>query len=347
MSTGSASASWPLSSRYALMVSALALSHELRGVDGVRLWAKAPLAPFTTIGTGGKANLLVTVGSTPALVATLGLLEASGSPWLCLGAGSNLLVADTGYPGAVVKLDESFHYVEGMPTEPFAEPRRVVVSVGAGTYLARLAAVAAETGLAGLEFACGIPGSIGGGVAMNAGAHGWSLVDVVQEVEVATAAGVHWLPASSLEWGYRWCRLPAESVVTAVRIGLTAGDRTSILERHRSLLRQRRVTQPRGGRSFGSVFKNPPGDAAGRRLEAAGLKGVRRGGAEVSNIHANFIVNLGDATTTDVLALMSLMRQGVQRTSRILLEPEVRLLGTAFPWESPVDSSQGSPGTHG
>ena len=227
MSTGSASASWPLSSRYALMVSALALAHELRGVDGVRLWAKAPLAPFTTIGTGGKANLLVTVGSTPALVATLGLLEASGSPWLCLGAGSNLLVADTGYPGAVVKLDESFHYVEGMPTEPFAEPRRVVVSVGAGTYLARLAAVAAETGLAGLEFACGIPGSIGGGVAMNAGAHGWSLVDVVQEVEVATAAGVHWLPASSLEWGYRWCRLPAESVVTAVRIGLTAGGPAS------------------------------------------------------------------------------------------------------------------------
>jgi UDP-N-acetylmuramate dehydrogenase len=329
------------------VVSALALAHELRSVDGVRPWIRAPLAPFTTIGTGGKANLLVTVASAPGLVATLGLLEASGSPWLCLGAGSNLLVADRGYPGVVVKLDESFHYVEGMPVEPFAESQRVVVTVGAGTYLTRLAAVAAETGLAGLEFACGIPGSIGGGVAMNAGAHGWSLADVVQEVEVATAAGVQWLPASSLEWGYRLCRVPSESVVTAVRIGLAAGDRTSILERHRSLLRQRRITQPRGGRTFGSVFKNPPGEAAGRRLEAAGLKGVRRGGAEVSNVHANFIVNLGDATTADVLTLMSLMRQGVHRTSGILLEPEVRLLGAAFPWESSLDSLQGSPGAHG
>jgi UDP-N-acetylmuramate dehydrogenase len=328
------------------VVSALALAHELRSVDGVRPWIRAPLAPFTTIGTGGKANLLVTVASAPGLVATLGLLEASGSPWLCLGAGSNLLVADRGYPGVVVKLDESFHYVEGMPVEPFAESQRVVVTVGAGTYLTRLAAVAAETGLAGLEFACGIPGSIGGGVAMNAGAHGWSLADVVQE-EVATAAGVQWLPASSLEWGYRLCRVPSESVVTAVRIGLAAGDRTSILERHRSLLRQRRITQPRGGRTFGSVFKNPPGEAAGRRLEAAGLKGVRRGGAEVSNVHANFIVNLGDATTADVLTLMSLMRQGVHRTSGILLEPEVRLLGAAFPWESSLDSLQGSPGAHG
>jgi UDP-N-acetylmuramate dehydrogenase len=328
-------------------VSALSLARELRNVDGVRLWAKAPLAPFTTIGTGGRGDLLVTVASTPALVATLALLEASGSPWLCLGAGSNLLVADTGYPGTVVKLDESFHYVEGLPAEPFAETRPVVLTVGAGTYLTRLAAVAAEAGLAGLEFACGIPGSMGGGVAMNAGAHGWSLEDVVQEVELATASGVRRLPASSLEWSYRSCRVLPGSVVTAVRIGLTAGDRTSILERHRLLLRQRRIAQPRGGRTFGSVFKNPAGEAAGRRLEAAGLKGVRRGGAEVSNVHANFIVNLGDATTTDVLALMSLMRQGVQRTSGILLEPEVRLLGMAFPWESSIDSSQGSPGTHG
>lgn len=326
---------------------AASLARELRLIDGVRLWAKAPLAPFTTIGTGGKTSLLVTAATTPALVAALGMLEAAGSPWLCLGAGSNLLVADRGYPGVVVKLDDSFHYVEGTPSGPGPHSQHVTVTVGAGAYLARLAAVAAEVGLSGLEFACGIPGSVGGGVAMNAGAHGWSLADLVEEVEVASALGVQWMPATGLEWGYRFCRIPVGSVITAARLGLTAGDPARILEHHRSLLRARRTTQPRGARTFGSVFKNPPGDAAGRLLEAAGLKGVRRGGAEVSTVHANFLVNLGDATTADVLALMSLMRQGVHRTSGILLEPEVRLLGAAFPWESAFDVSQGPPGSDG
>ncbi len=169
---------------------------------------------------------------------------------------------------------------------------------------------------------------------MNAGAHGWSLAQVVEQVEVASASGVRWLSADALEWGYRFCRLPERSMVTAVRLLLTSGDRTAILDHHRSLLRTRRTTQPRAVRTFGSVFKNPPGETAGRLLEVAGLKGVRRGGAEVSTVHANFVVNLGDATTTDVLALMTLMRQGVQRTSGISLESEVRLLGASFPWES-------------
>lgn len=326
---------------------AVSLARELHLVDGVRLWAKAPLAPFTTIGTGGKAILLVTVATTPALATTLGMLEASGSQWLCLGAGSNLLVADGGYRGVVVKLDDSFHYVEGLPPSPAPHSQHLMVTAGAGAYLARLAAVAAEAGLSGLEFACGIPGSVGGGVAMNAGAHGWSLADLVEEVEIVSASGVRWTPAAGLEWGYRFCRVPGGSVITAARLRLTTGDPASILEHHRSLLRARRTTQPRGVRTFGSVFKNPAGDAAGRLLEAAGLKGVRRGGAEVSTVHANFLVNLGDATTADVLALMSLMRQGVHRTSGILLEPEVRLAGAAFPWDSAFDVSQGPPRSDG
>jgi UDP-N-acetylmuramate dehydrogenase len=329
------------------MGTAASLARELHLLEGVRMWTKAPLAPFTTIGTGGKASLLVTVATTPALVTTLGTLEASGSPWLCLGAGSNLLVADGGYRGTVVKLDDSFHYVEGLPSSAASHSEQVTVTAGAGAYLARLAAVAAESGLSGLEFACGIPGSVGGGVAMNAGAHGWSLADLVEEVEVASASGVRWTSETEFEWGYRFCRLPAGSVITAARLGLTVGEPVGILEHHRALLRARRTTQPRGARTFGSVFKNPPGDAAGRLLEAAGLKGVRRGGAEVSMVHANFLVNLGDATTADVLALMSLMRQGVHRTSGILLEPEVRLVGAAFPWESPLDVSQGPPCSDG
>lgn len=321
------------------------LARELRLIDGVRLWANAPLAPFTTIGTGGKAAILVTVASSPALVQVLGKLAAAGSPWVCLGAGSNLLVSDGGYPGVVIKLDDSFHYAEGLSSGGGPQSRHL--TVGAGAYLARLAAVSAEAGLSGLESACGIPGSLGGGVAMNAGAHGWSLADVVKDVEIASTAGVRWVPAEALEWGYRFCRLPASAIVTAARLELTAGDPVRILERHRSLLRQRRITQPRGVRTFGSVFKNPSQDTAGRLLEAAGLKGVRRGGAEVSTVHANFVANLGDATTADVLALMSMMRQGVQRVSGIILEPEVTLLGTAFPWESALDPGQGPPGPDG
>jgi UDP-N-acetylmuramate dehydrogenase len=331
------------------------------------------MAPFTTIGTGGKADLLVTVADTAAVVATLRVLAQHGFPWICLGAGTDLLVADGGYRGVVVKLDDTFHYVEGLPgpsaapasagapglaaeappssagapktaTDP---PETVIVTVGAGTLLARFAAVVAEAGLAGLEFACGIPGSVGGGVATNAGAYGSSMAEVVREVELATASGVAWTSGEDLEWNYRSCRLPDGAVVTAVRFALTRGETAAILERHRSILRQRRNAQPRGVRTFGCTFKNPGGGGAGRLIEAAGLKGERRGGAEISRVHANFLVNLGDATTADMLALMSLMREEVERTSNVCLEPEVRLLGTDFPWDSSSADPQEPPDPDG
>jgi UDP-N-acetylmuramate dehydrogenase len=329
------------------MVPFFSLSRDLRALDGVRVWSDAPLAPFTTIGTGGKAKLLATVADTPAVVATLRVLKAYEVPWFCLGAGSDLLIADEGYTGVAVKLDQGFQYVEGMPGAPAACTGPAVVTVGAGAYLARLAAVAAEAGLSGLEFACGIPGSVGGGVATNAGAYGRSLADVVTEVEIATADGVGWHPGGELEWGYRFCRLPAGVVVTAVRLSLDPGEACVIMECQRSTLRKRRTVQPQGVRTFGSTFKNPSGGAAGRLLEAAGLKGVRQGGAEVSSIHANFVVNLGDASTADVLALMNKMREDVHRTCGVLLEPEVRLVGASFPWESSAVEPQGLPTSDG
>ncbi len=314
----------------------MALSSELiqglRAINGIRLWVDAPLAPFTTIGTGGKADLLVTAADTCAVVAALKVLEERDLPWACLGAGTDLLVADEGYRGAIIKLDDAFHYVEDLP-EGQAVAGQKMVTVGAGTLLARFAVIAAEAGLEGLEFACGIPGSVGGGVATNAGAYGSSIGEVVEEVEMAAASGVRWIRATDLEWSYRACRLPVGAVVTAVRFRLMAGDVSAILDRHRSILKQRRRAQPRGVRTFGCAFKNPSGGGAGRLIDAAGLKGVRRGGAEVSKVHANFLVNLGDATTADVLALMSVMRQEVKRTCNVSLEPEVRLLGTRFPWE--------------
>jgi len=327
------------------------------------------MAAFTTIGTGGKAGLLVTVRDVKALTRALEILQAAGTDWFCLGAGSNLLVADRGYKGVVVKLDESFHYVEGLPApaggsarslpagagpqaqpagdEPASDCEAVVLTVGAASYLARLAAVVAEAGLTGMEHACGIPGSVGGAVAMNAGAYGWCMRDVVREIEIVTAAGARWLPAEDLEWGYRFCRLPSRCVVTAARLALFPSDCSAVLECQRGYLRQRREKQPRSVHTFGSAFKNPAGQHAGRLVEAAGLKGMRRGGAEISTVHGNFLINLGDATSADVLALMTLMRQGVERMSGIALEPEVKLLGASFPWESHRDKPGAQPAGDG
>jgi UDP-N-acetylmuramate dehydrogenase len=317
----------------------------LRSLRGVRLWEDAPLGPFTSIGTGGKAALLATVADTAALVDTLHALQSYEVPWVCLGAGSNFLVADAGYSGVVVKLGEGFQFVEGIPPAPLEPPAAATLVAGAAVPLARLAVLAGEAGLSGLEFACGIPGSVGGGIAMNAGAYGSSLADVVREVQLSTASGSEWTAMSGLECGYRYCNLPTGSVVTAARFELVAGDCKAILECHRSILLKRRAAQPQGARTFGSTFKNPAGKeaGAGRLVEKAGLKGVRRGGAEVSKVHANFLVNLGDATTADVLALMCQMREGVQRACGVVLEPEVRLIGCPFPWqESAADSPEPS-----
>ncbi len=327
------------------------IAGELRAISGVRCWANAPMAPFTTIGTGGKAGMLLTVSDRGALVDVLAALDRADLPWLSLGAGSNLLVADEGYAGVLVKLDESFHYVEGLPDVADRDRARddapVVLTVGGGAFLARLSAVVAETGLSGLEFACGIPGSLGGGVAMNAGAHGGCLADVVDAIEVAYCGGLGWVDGASLHWSYRRCELPEGALVSAVRLRLRPADAAAVLDEQRALLRRRRQSQPRGVRTFGSVFKNPAGDSAGRLLDAAGVKGLRRGGAEVSTVHANFLVNLGDATTGDMLTLMALMREAVRRSEGILLEPEVRLLGAEFPWEQAEGGSSAPARPHG
>jgi UDP-N-acetylmuramate dehydrogenase len=299
-------------------------------VPGLRYWRQAPLAPFTSIGVGGRAALLVTLGGRETAAQALGMLVEADIEWITIGSGTNLLVGDQGYAGVVLKLDAPMSYAEG-PYE--GAGAKVGLVVGGALPLPRLAALAAEHGLSGLEWACGIPGTVGGGVAMNAGAHGGSFSDVVEALEIAGPEGVTCRTADELTWGYRYCRLPARSLVTAVQLALVPGDRALILNQHRSLLRTRRRTQPRGVRTFGSTFKNPPGESAGRLLERAGMKGVRRGGAQVSPVHANFIANVGEATAADVLTLMGMMRDAVARRTGIALEPEVTLLGARFPWE--------------
>jgi UDP-N-acetylmuramate dehydrogenase len=307
------------------------LIRDLYAVAGARVEEHAPLALHTTIRTGGSADALVTVDDLAAAVGVMMVLRDHDAAFYCLGAGSDLLVADQGYAGVVLHLGEGFHQVE-VPAYKVEE--KDVLTVGGAVLVGSLATQAAQAGLAGLEFACGIPGCVGGGIATNAGAYGRAFSDVLTEVQLVAADGAEWVAAESLDWEYRHCRLPQRTLVTAARLRLDRDAPAEILERYRSILEMRRSVQPQGVLTFGSTFKNPSGGAAGRLLEAAGLKGERRGGAEVSTVHANFIVNLGDASTTDVLTLMDHMRNRVHETAGVALEPEVRLLGASFPWES-------------
>ncbi len=306
------------------------IAARLGAIPDARAWRDAPLGPFTTIGVGGKADILLTVASPVALAEALRVVAYAGVPWSILGGGSNILVADSGFAGVIVKLDEAFHYVD---TPVGAAGRSVRVEAGGGLPLSRLAVHAAQAGLSGLEFACGIPGSVGGAVVMNAGAHSGSVSGVLEAVHVVSPAESGWLQAEALDWGYRRSGLPAHLVVTAARFRLSHAVSAEVLEHHRTLLGVRRRTQPRATRTFGSTFQNPPGDYAGRLLESSGLKGVRRGGAQVSTVHANFISNVGDATAGDVLGLMSMMRGTVRAKHEVVLEPEVRMLGGSFPWD--------------
>lgn len=313
------------------------LIRALRRVRGISIWTNAPLAPFTTIGIGGPAEVLVAAATPQAVAAALALLASEGLEPVVIGAGSNLLVSDAGVSGVVLKLGEALQYVEMPQEDPVliretASRFEVVVEAGAALSLPRLSAIVADWGLAGLEFACGIPGSVGGAVRMNAGAHGQELKDVLVEVQVTDQEGPRWIRASDLSFGYRSCTLPNECVVTAVRLGLVRDDPGGIRARRQHFLAWRRKHQPRGARTFGSAFRNPPGESAGRLLDQAGLKGTVRGGAQISSVHANFIVNLGEAKASDVVALMTMMREAVYVKFGVLLEPEVKALGMDFPW---------------
>ncbi len=331
------------------MTGSVDMAARLRAVAGLKLWPNAPLGPFTTMGVGGPAALLAAAATPEAVAAALACLSDAGSPWAFLGAGSNMLVGDKGFAGIVLKLSDELQYVQvvdedaaapaaagaAAATAPADSPQggdTVILEVGAATPLPKLSALVADWGLSGLEFACAIPGSVGGAVLMNAGAHGAEMSSVVVAVQVAEPGTLRWEPATSLEWRYRSCSVPPGSAVTAVRLCLARDQVSTVKSRRRRYLQWRRENQPRGQRTFGSTFKNPPGDSAGRLLDAAGLKGSIRGGAAVSRVHANFIINYADATAADVVSLMTMMREAVYIKFGLLLEPEVHVLGVSLPW---------------
>lgn len=279
-----------------------------------------PLARYTTMGCGGPAAFMVEVGSADELAAVLAVVEAEALPWFVLGRGSNLLVADDGWDGIVIRLTGDF---KDFSIED------LTVDAGAAVPLSRLAAAAAEAGLTGLEPLALIPGTVGGAVIMNAGAYGTAIADLVVTVEVCLPGEVRRLSRSEVPFSYRRCDLSGLTVVSRATLELAAGDPAAIRAEMKGFQERRSRRQP-PGKSCGSVFKNRPEAGAGELIERAGCKGLRAGDAEVSTVHANFIINKGNATAADIITLMNECRRRVLAQSGILLEPEVKLVGDIF-----------------
>jgi UDP-N-acetylmuramate dehydrogenase len=257
----------------------------------------------------------------------LEIFQSRDVPWFILGQGSNLLVADQGVRGAVLQLAPHFAGLE----EKARRKNQRLLEVGAGYPLSNLVRYGLKHHLQGLEFLTGIPGSLGGAWAMNAGSHGREIKDITEYViMVAPAAGLEKMNREDLVFTYRRLNLEAGAVILSGGVTLSEGDPLRIREETQALWKRRRLTQPLRMPSCGSVFKNPPGDFAGRLIEEAGLKGVIRGDAEISSRHANFIINRGKGRAHHVLSLMRLIQKRVFQESGILLEPEVTLWGCSL-----------------
>jgi UDP-N-acetylenolpyruvoylglucosamine reductase len=281
--------------------------------EGVRL------ARLTTIGTGGAARAFVRPRTVPELVSALRYARDEGLEILAIGLGSNILAADEGVDALVVKLDGELASV--------AVADRLLEAGGGATNAVCLHR-AREAGLGGLEFACAIPGTAGGGVFMNAGAYGSDWSDVLARALVVSADGEDWRTPAELGLEYRHSSLARGEVVARVQYRLVPRPPAEVKATVADLVARRKDTQPTNKRTFGSVFKNPPGDlGAGRMLELCGLKGQRIGGAIVSPKHANFIENADAATTADCLALMNEARRRAREEFGVELEREVVLAG--------------------
>ncbi len=291
--------------------------------------AARPLSRLTTIRTGGDADWLGRPSTREELVEMLRWAEAEGLAVGLVGSGSNLLVADDGFHGLAIKLDGDLATIE-------RDRERILC--GGGARLPSAAAKAAGWGLSGLEFGINIPGTAGGAVRMNANAYGGQLARVLDWVEVSTASGTERRTPDQLGFSYRRSNLRGGEVVSRASFRLRPGDPAAIRATLATMRERRREAQPAGIKTFGSTFKNPEderaeGRSAGQLLEAAGCRGLSHGGARFAKKHANFVENMGEASTEDVLELMAEGRRRVHAKFGIELEPEVQVLGEVH-WPS-------------
>jgi UDP-N-acetylmuramate dehydrogenase len=292
----------------------------LTSYPGVR--EHEPLRPHSWYGIGGSARYFLELADDAALPELVGRLNHDQVPYLVIGAATNTLFASDELPGLTIKLSTDRISIDGD-----------AVSVSAGTLMPKLAAETARAGRAGLEFAAGVPGTVGGSVFGNAGAFGGEVKDRLLRAEVVDPQGKRQvMTAAECAFAYRdsvFKRSRDRSVITSATFATTSEPPATVRGRLLEVQKHRRATQPIEQRSLGSTFKNPAGDSAGRLIDVCGLKGLRIGGAQVSPKHANFIVNLGGATADDVLALMAEMRDRVQERFGTELEPEIRVVGRA------------------
>ncbi|MGZ8603499.1 MAG: UDP-N-acetylmuramate dehydrogenase [Actinomycetota bacterium] len=296
----------------------------LRAACGDRVRTRFVLAPLTTFRIGGPAALFLEPESEGDLVTAGDAVRETGVPFVILGKGSNVLVADEGFPGLVLRLGRGYRW---------AARNGVRLRAGAAMPLPALANVALSHELSGLEFGVAIPGSFGGAVRMNAGAHGAELAGLLESIDVfeLLAGAQRLVPAGEAGLAYRRSSLPADGVVIAATVALEPGTREAIRARMDEARESRRRTQPLAESNCGSVFTNPPGDHAGRLIDEAGGKGLVVGGAAVSTTHANFIVTSEGARAADVLELIRTVQELVAARSGIRLEPEVHIVGDLDP----------------
>lgn len=295
-------------------------AREVLGATG-RLRRDVPLAPLTTYRFGGPARFLVEAETEADLVAAATLASEERLPVFVLGRGSNVVVSSSGFDGVVIRLGAGF---SGRSIGSDG-----VVDAGGAMPLPLLARECARAGWGGLEFFVGIPGSVGGAVRMNAGCHG---SDTAERLITARVLSLQTRVAGDrspgdLDLSYRHSNLADQDVVVSARFRTTAIDPAAAEERIREITRWRKETQPGGTLNAGSVFKNPPGDAAGRLIDAVGLKGFRIGGVEVSSRHANFFVADAGAAPEDVYALVVAVRERVRAATGVDLQPELRFVG--------------------
>ncbi|MDQ6989328.1 MAG: UDP-N-acetylmuramate dehydrogenase [Mariprofundaceae bacterium] len=282
-----------------------------------KMAADVPLSSRTTLGIGGAATWLFRPSNEANMQQAMRLIPQTLHTFP-LGRGSNLLIADSGIDGLVLDLSD-VHMCRDDGLE---------LVVGAGMRMGKLAQKAATLGLSGLEFMATVPGDVGGGIAMNAGAFGQQVSDVLHSVEVLQRNGKSQsIQGEDLNMAYRFTALPAGALITQARFSLQQGDTESIRQNMREMRQKRSASQPLASPNCGSVFKNPAGDFAARLIESVGLKGASEGNASISDVHANFIINEGGASCEDVLTLMRLAKDKVEQKFAVELEHEVRLVG--------------------
>ena len=297
---------------------------ELAELFGADVAFDVAMAPFCTLRAGGKAAALAGPQDVEQLAALLGFCRRQSLPWRCIGRGSNLLVRDRGFDGILIRLQGGFTTIAGPEVDG-------IVRAGGGSLLTGLLAHCRRAGLSGLEFLAGIPGSVGGSVRMNAGAFDHCLARLLAGLTVVTGDGsIRTLGPGAWTGGYRSFSIDGldmeKTIIAEAEFKLIPAPSEQVAGRMREFLRLRRAKQPSSMPSAGSFFKNPTGYFAGRLIEEAGLKGERVGGAMVSPVHANFIVNTGSATATDIMRLMRRVQEKVQRRTGIFLEPEVHII---------------------